>query len=297
MIVVRSQGQLGNQMFLLSAVFEAARPGERILAVGFVELGNLLDNAPPEVTWLKIPHRFDQHIKRLFKRLALLAMRGRTFQPSRLRTRVLQVFARRFRFLVFEFGLCQYGHIDPAPAIKALFIDNQQNSEARQRVMSLLRERNLIAGQYGFIHVRLKDYKNFDVRGHSPVLPAEWYQLMLGELRKELPGLTIVVLSDDINSATKKLGHFNERLIFLEIDSLESLYVMALSRAGILSASTFSWWGAKLASYSQTGPFIAPLFWMGFGSGEWFPSAEIRANFLKYVEVTIQGDELQLGQL
>ena len=78
-------------------------------------------------------------------------------------------------------------------------------------------------------------------------------------------------------------------LTFFPFGGLSSFGVMVLARHGILSASTFSWWGARLAhDRNGGGTFIAPLYWMGFRGKTWFPSEDIRSDFLTYVEVVAE---------
>lgn len=274
-------------MFLLSAAFAASRPKEWIIGVGFVELSAFLEKRPPQVFWIPVPHKFDRLVKRVFKAVAKTGSSQiepslKNFEPQK-----FQNVGSRFRLLIFEFGLCQFGNIKPAPALRAPGRQRSQKLVARERALSALKQAGLETRQYGFVHVRLGDYVQFKVKGESPVLPAEWYLNQTMELLRRVPNLPLVVLSDDTARARLLFSDAGLDLTFMELGTSESFHVMQNARAGVLSASTFSWWGARLASYSAGGPFIAPLFWMGFRTEEWFPSERIISEFLEYKVVPI----------
>lgn len=277
-------------MFLLSAAFEASRPKEWVVGVGFVELSALLEKRPPRVFWILLPHRFDRFVKRMFK--ALAKSRSSQIEPSRKNFEPQQCrnVGSRFRLLVFEFGLCQYGNIEPAPALRALMEPRKHKLVAREHALAALQQAGLETQEYGFVHIRLGDYVQFKVKGESPVLPAEWYLRQTKDLLRRVPNLPLVVLSDDTARARSLFADAGLNLTFLELGTSESFHVMQSARAGVLSASTFSWWGARLASGSAGGPFIAPQFWMGFRTGEWFPSERVISEFLEYVVVPICED-------
>ena len=274
-------------MFLLSAAFAASRPKEWIIGVGFVELSALLEKRPARVFWIPVPHRFDRLVKRIFKAVAKTGSSqvepGRKdFDPQECRN-----IGSRFRLLFFEFGLCQYGNIEPAPALRSLVRPTKHKLVAREHALDALQQAGLETQQYGFVHIRLGDYVQFKIKGESPVLPAEWYLRQTKELLRRVPNLPLVVLSDDTARARSLFPEAGLNLTFLELGTSESFHVMQNACAGVLSASTFSWWGARLASGSAGGPFIAPQFWMGFRTGEWFPSERIISDFLEYEVVPI----------
>jgi len=141
---------------------------------------------------------------------------------------------------------------------------------------------------FAFLHFRKGDYSSFDAGGSSPVLPEGYFCNAIARLRNNFPAIPIVVLSDDQDASHELLGG-EQNLIFFPFGSLSSFGAMVLARHGVLSASTFSWWGARLAhDRNGGGTFIAPLYWMGFRTKTWFPSEEIRSDFLTYVEVVAE---------
>lgn len=285
MIFIRSQGQLGNQLFLFSAARNVARRHEWLIAVGFLELSGFLDKRPPRVIWIPIPHRFDRPVKRFFKRARLFADRycdcgrGQTIPPGEI------VRSSECRWpLVFEFGLCQTEDSAPLTEVSNLVSQLRSDQGIRNQVDQILGPTEVREDVYGFCHIRLGDYQAFSVDGFSPALPASYYTDALRTIRSKNREIPIIVLSDDVDAAREMLA--GERgCVFPKFGERESFWVMMNAHCGVLSASTFSWWGARLASQNCSGLFIAPKYWMGFRAGKWFPTEGIRSSFLHYQPV------------
>jgi hypothetical protein len=122
LILVRSQGRLGNQIFLYSAVPKNRRGNELGVLVGFLELRRLFTKLQGRVVWLRIPNAFDLVVKRFFRFLATANRRAcRCAREARGESRQL---ARRPGCVVpsvFEFGLCQSPEEAPLAPVWSLF--------------------------------------------------------------------------------------------------------------------------------------------------------------------------------
>lgn len=282
MIIMRSRGRLANQFFLFSAAREVARTDEWIVGVGFQELAGLVGKRPPRVLWLPAPHRFDRQVKTLFKWLKRLNYRlCRCASTSK---GDLHKF-RRARGchwpLIFEFGGVQDSSLAPVHHVRILLSNALIGPNSWSPVVEKPRTTGRAPDAYAFCHVRLGDYLKVRINRKPIVLPTDFYSRGIRELRSVYPGIPVVVLSDDLNMARKMLSS-ESGLVYPALSVKESLKVMTNSVCGVISASTFSWWGAALASERNPGPFIAPKYWLGFASGVWEPSAAIKANFLTY---------------
>ena len=285
MIFIRSQGQLGNQLFLFSAAKNVRKNREWIVAVGFVELAQFFKTRPKRVLWVPVPHRFDRKVKRVFKNLRKLANR---FCDCEIVTTGEHPQVRRTAGchwpLIFEFGLCQNEQLAPLDAVKNFVWQPNNDAELQEQVTQALSPLDMSPGSFGFCHVRLGDYRDFSAHGFSPVLPSGFFGRAIDRLRASHPEIPIVVLSDDTDTAAKMLAN-QSACYFPRLDERESFWVMMNAGCGVLSASTFSWWGARFARELRQGPFIAPEYWMGFRAQKWFPSEAIRATFLSYQPV------------
>lgn len=284
--MLRSQGQLGNQMFLYSSALKQRRKGEWLFLFGFLELRSLIAKGRAQVLIIPFPHSSDKWVKRQFKRMARINRTVcRCVQETQGDPSALVRSERCLWPLVFEFGLCQSPELAPVSLIR----DHMGLGGAKPPWLvqseADLSSLGVDLENFAFLHFRKGDYSSFDVGGSNPVLPTEYFRDAILWLRKDFPDLHIVVLSDDLDAAKEFLGR-EEKFSFFPFGSLSSFGAMVLARHGILSASTFSWWGARLAHDRHGGgTFIAPLYWMGFRTQTWFPSEDIRSDFLNYLEV------------
>jgi hypothetical protein len=140
--------------------------------------------------------------------------------------------------------------------------------------------------EYAFLHARFGDYLDFSVDELSPALPRKWYPSAIDELTKRVGEMAIVVLSDDIERAKACIPQ-RPNLHFVAADDTTAFGLMVMARHGILSASSFSWWGSRLAAGPQNEQhtFIAPIYWMGFRARRWFPHEGLRSDHLTFLDV------------
>ena len=133
-----------------------------------------------------------------------------------------------------------------------------------------------------FVHVRRGDYLDWP-RGASSALPVDYFYGEMDKLRREFLKPEFLVFSDD-PAFCREFFH-GEDVKIIEAEEATSLKLMSTCVAGILSPSSFSWWGAKLANRSARGPFVAPSDWLNWHGMA--PSIEIpRASFLTFKRVS-----------
>tara|TARA_X000000368_G_scaffold334218_1_gene271635 strand:- start:268 stop:966 length:699 start_codon:yes stop_codon:yes gene_type:complete len=133
-----------------------------------------------------------------------------------------------------------------------------------------------------FVHIRQGDYKKIN-HGMKINLPIKWYKKCIDIIEKKYFNPYFIILSD-------------EKEIFQEFENKNKFYIsknnflidfclMSLCDGGILSASSFSWWGAYFAKNRNNDAFfIAPKYWMGFSKKKWFPK-NIKTNFFNYEDI------------
>ena len=131
-----------------------------------------------------------------------------------------------------------------------------------------------------FVHVRRGDYATHSVYGKTGVeLPLSYYREAITAFPSERT--CFVFVSDDIQGIESQFNYLPCKL-FSRLDTAGDLAVMAACDGGILSCSSFSWWGAALMRPSS--PVIAPKYWLGFKSKAWFPD-DFRADFAQFMDV------------
>lgn len=135
-----------------------------------------------------------------------------------------------------------------------------------------------------FVHVRRGDYLKWPSRDFPAVLGFAWYERAMEVLQKQTINPVFIIMGDDL---------FYLRAVFREtVDLIISdnpqeidLAIMSICHSGILSASSFAWWGAFLARSNRTsnGTFLAPLYWAGHRAKNWIPTG-FRMDWITYQE-------------
>ena len=112
------------------------------------------------------------------------------------------------------------------------------------------------------LHVRRGDYIEPLVRNFAGMLPLEYYQTCIEELKKSEKNFTVFVFSDDLAWAKENLK-FNVPVEFVEgcEEDHEEMFLMSLCKHNIMNHSTFSWWGAWLNKNPNKKVFT-PTPWM-----------------------------------
>lgn len=135
-----------------------------------------------------------------------------------------------------------------------------------------------------FVHVRRGDYQAWPSRRAPAVLDPAWYERMIRLVREKVQNPIFICLSDDPAHVREVFGA-SESMILSENSPEIDLAIMSYCAAGILSPSSFAWWGAYYARkrLADSALFIAPTFWIGHRTGTWYPSF-FKSSWITYVE-------------
>jgi Glycosyl transferase family 11 len=129
-----------------------------------------------------------------------------------------------------------------------------------------------------FVHIRRSDvmYLPADQENPKRMLPAQYYQEAVRAFRKRHRESFFLVVGDDPDFAEGLFRNLLSKWVS-RLSVPEDLALMSLCSGGVLSNSTFAWWGA----FFGRGAFgyTAPKYWSGWLIKEWHPS-EIRADFM-----------------
>lgn len=276
MIIIESAGRFGNQLFQYAGVVSFSKARERVYLVGFHELSGYFGNAVNgKIRRLSL--RNFHLLSRLPRKIMGLLMFGEVLLGndgrSLLRKRgILPVF-------VWRAGYCQNEELIDGTAILKL-------NESRPK-LEMEPDKEVAQGQNRprcFVHVRRGDYLRFPAES-SPVVPLLWFRAQIVAIQRVFGSIEFLFFSDD-DAWAKQHFSADPDFVFFSGTAEESFAAMVECQAGILSASTFSWWAAYLAAKTGAdGPFIAPLHWMGWRSRTWYPK-NIESQFLSYAPVS-----------
>ena len=284
MIIFFESGRLGNQLFQYVAM-RKFQPQGPILAIGMSDLKMGFDGID-----LVGATRFGQFLERIARRvgerrIANAACRSRLLTlveevkaPDGVSFRVTPGIVRRLVY--FKPGYYQSGMIVEHESFSKISVKAAFLEKARQDLNSLTsnpRDRF-------FIHVRRGDYIRWPSPDAPAVLTLSWYQAQMDRIRKEYPCAFFVILSDDPPYVNEFFSRYPDVAIIHQEPILDFAVITQCHGGGILSASSFAWWGAYfIKGENPHALLIAPKYWAGHRSGKWFPP-RIQTSWLTYAE-------------
>ena len=278
MLVMVEEGRLGNQLFQYAALRSEARPSEKLVLFGFDQLKETFDGI--DARFIHIASNPLKHLVSLdYSRVGRLAARI----PG-LSSVTESVEARPIR------GAGSIGIVHPSwfqsPAyllsstISSLEIKPRLKTAAREILDSL----NPNGAPCAFVHVRAGDYRTWPSTEAPAILPPRWYAEQAAALSVRVPGVRFIGVGDEPEYVEEVMSAIpNSRSARAGYG--EEFALMTLCRHGILSASSFAYWAAWFARReSPSGLFIAPTFWAGHASGDWYPTS-IASDFMTFEPV------------
>jgi hypothetical protein len=268
MIIARSAGRLGNQLFVYAALGKLNTQRETLVLVGFDDLVQNFPEVLADSRHVPLPQkhwwRWDLSEK-ILKSLGFLRLvsiitlnsAGRRLVTSR----------GIFSLTLFNGGWCQDENLIDPDIIHTLIQAGDshalQGETGEEGALTVPGDDPVF-----FIHIRRGDYLAWPTPELPAALPESWYQEAMDKIRKTQPGVRFLVFSDDDDFA-EQFARGSSDAEAITASPRETLTLMSRCTGGILSASSFSWWGAQLASRHSQGPFIAPLHWISWSEQRW----------------------------
>jgi len=300
MYICFRNGRLGNQLFIYASLLSIKKNNEKIILVGFSELKDAISEDSTNNTYfflnsiifkyLKYPYlkkiNFDYFLQiiskfLLYKRIFFDELRE-TYQNNKL---TIKKYKKKINyydnlFIVnksfFQSEQCIKNNNLKQFNLKKKYYDKSKN------IFDKINNKNPKI----FIHIRKKDYEliNHNQRINVPI---DWYKKCINIMKKKYKNPFFIFCTDD-----KKIYKYFKNLdkcFFSNEDYLTDLAIIAQCNGGILSPSSFSWWGAWLSNRNTNSKihqkiFLAPEYWMGFNKNEWFPK-NIKTSYIDYIKV------------
>jgi hypothetical protein len=276
MIAMVESGRLGNQVFQYLALRSVAQPRERLVLFGFDQLKDTFDGV--DATFVHIETNPLKHlvsldydrVQRIAARLPGIGMIDEDAQAQPSRGSGSHIAIARPSWFQSE--------LTPAlSAVERLQI-KPHLVETAQRFLD---DNELVGSSTAFVHVRAGDYRTWPSPEHPAILPVDWYLARVLELRAERPDLAVVAIGDDAEYTKEVVDSVADARTFAA-DYAAEFALMSLCSSGVLSASSFAYWGAYFAKRrTPEGTFLAPEHWAGHASGSWYPE-HIAATFIDY---------------
>lgn len=119
------------------------------------------------------------------------------------------------------------------------------------------------------------------------MLEKNYYQEAIDELKLKILNPIFIFLSDDTEYVENEFSHIKNKIVTKNNFDVD-LAVMSLCQNGIMSASSYSWWGGYFSRerhknlIEKKQIFIAPEYWMGRRNKSWYP-LNMRFDWLTYI--------------
>jgi len=263
MIIFLSDGRLGNQLFQYAFLNTIAKEKEIILTANMEQL----------VDKFEIGNKFFRHLK--------LGKFSLFFTKKILKPYFLQLLVK---MRIFSYIKQERNEISVLPSYKekngflpiTLVETNFFQSESffdNEKVNFKIKERYIQEAEEFFqstpkdttnifVHVRRGDYIFESYLGEQGIeLPKEYFEKAIEEIAKDIENPFFIFLSDDpgyVECCFKDL----ENKIVSKNSMATDLAIMNLCEYGVVSNSSFSWWGAYMMQSRKK--VIFPKYWYGW---------------------------------
>jgi hypothetical protein len=285
MILFFENGRLGNQLFQYYG-FRNYFSNHKLYFFGFKSLKALFNNL--NIDFIDIKNKI---IFKLFKRIIFVLAKVRfigtisetEFAPNVPSINFKIIIQRGILWNIFIAQRIYFQDKKCVDFIKnQLFFKENIIKKAKKWLKKKIKSKkyNLV-----FVHIRRGDYLWYPTPEHPAVLDLSWYIKSMSYLIAKLKNPLFILMSDDLKYLKKNFNNY-KNLIISENSAEVDLVIMAMCSHGIMSPSTFAWWGSYFINFTKTNKkksyFIAPKFWAGHRLKKWLPYKNFVFNWLSY---------------
>jgi hypothetical protein len=281
------QGRLGNLIFQYQAIKKMAKKEDFIVSLDNEVFRVLLVDSRTLRVPFKLLSKYNFPAKlciHFWGAFFTFFSKLRLFSRIEAEEALINDYVSETRKLIFRPGLFRFLIV-----VRGFF----QNDGSFLHPMSMQKELkkkaveklNLLTGSKIRIglHIRTTDYEKWSIMGKQGlILPLDWYIKAMELMNARFPDARYVVFTDD-SSAAKLFFKGRDYAMYYGDSDFEDLVAMAQCDHLIISPSSFSL-AAGLASYKPGKIIIAPKYWLGFKSREWFP-VDVFSNKLEYLDI------------
>lgn len=270
MIIFFADGRLGNQLFQYSFLESVRNPGELMITAGM----ELIQKYFRVMPFFNI--RKDNRWSRFFayeilNRIMYWLAKVRIITSITVDTEKVQGVERERATYTIKPGLIEgVKYVGLGYFQSEIFFDSQKISHIKLKETYLKQAQKYLSsiklkGIPVFVHYRRGDYKNFEISGEKTDIPISYYHRAISKMSRHYAKAYYIILSDDRGEAKSIFANL-ERCVFSPYDDPGvDFAIMTLCQGGILSPSSFSWWGSYMME--NRGYVIAPRYWLGYNVG------------------------------
>jgi len=265
MILFLSDGRLGNQLFQYAFLNTIAKDNEKIIVVNMEQFIDTIDIKNPNFRHKKLGRYTMFFVKKIFKPYILKALVSLKFisyiKQDRNQTSALPSFSKIKGILpitLIETNFFQSEDFFDKNKVN-FSIKEKYIQEAKDFLAQVPRNCTKI-----FVHVRRGDYIFESYLGIQGIdLPKSYFEKAMKEIARDIENPFFIFLSDDFSYVECCFENIKNKIISRNSMATD-LAIMSLCEYGIVSNSSFSWWGAYMMKNRKR--VIFPKYWYGWKS-------------------------------
>jgi len=283
MIIFFEFGKTGNQLFQYTGL-KKYFPNEKLVFFGCKDLNKYFNDADVYFITKNLYFRWFLFSlpKIILYFLANLKIIGSIKEYDRPFKRFDTIVKKGFFSKIFIARDIYFQHKDDINYIKNPL---SQKKVSNKKALEWFKEKgiNIEKNSIVFVHIRRRDYLVWPSKEFPAVLDFDWYQRAMGLIEKKFDRPTFIILGDDHDYIRNNFKESSS--LFISNNNLDiDLSIMSLCCSGILSASSFSWWGAYYSRFNnnEKGTYVGPNYWGGHKMKEWFPP-NFKVDWITYI--------------
>jgi hypothetical protein len=269
MILFLEAGALGNQLFQYVGL-KKYFPKEKLIFLGHQNIHLLFKNIDGNFVNMKKYMFFFYLLKYLIIFFIRIRLLGVVYEDATNKNFKISIKKGLFWWIKICHNI-YFQHsdlieqIDNPPILKSKMI--KKGFEWFEKKKIDLKKNKIV-----FVHIRRTDYLYWPSKEFPGVININWYKRVMGLIKKKIQNPIFVLMGDD-QQYIRNFFKENNSIIISDNKAEIDLSIMSLCNAGILSASSFAWWGAFFAKTrnENSSYFIAPNYWLGHRKKKWFP--------------------------
>lgn len=284
MIVFFGEGRLGNQLFQYAFMKSFAKKDEMILTCNFEEFKKIF------ISKDKIININNKYLKFIIRKYIVYFFI--VLSKARIINSYKQDMMGSGQYLIDGSGVSYLKGLFPITFVYQGYFQsekfiNRDISELKIKKYYLEKARDCLRDinenyQKVFVHIRRGDYVNAEYLGIKGVdLPVSYYKNLIAYFDSKIKNPFFIFLSDDRNFVKYYFEDVKNKIISNNSMGVD-FAIMTLCDHGILSNSSFSWWGSYLME--ERGEIFAPKYWFGFKSKIEFP-IDVIPSYAKEADV------------
>lgn len=281
MIIFFQNGQLGNQLFQYYGI-KKFFPNHRIIFVGFKELRNYFSGMDEVFIFQnEVSFKFVIPIlRRLFILFAYFRIFSYLTETNKKLDFSLKIKKGLFHeiilpYLVYFQHSAVFREINTTLNLKFLYKNSAYYWLKLNKIDDCL-------DNIFFVHVRRKDYLKWPSSEFPAFLEIDWYLSTMDKIRDCHSDAIFIILGDDSAYNIKVFSGLKN--VYISNNNLGvDFALMSLCKGGVLSASSFAWWGAIHCGENKLfeNLFYAPKYWIGHRLKVWNPPG-FRFDWINY---------------